>query len=347
MNTRISEKEKLILLSNIGTMLSAGIPIVETIESILEESKGNQKKILEHVLKDINEGRTLSNSFARFPNSFDPVIINLIGAAEEAGNLETVLGDLTIMIRKEAEFSDKVKAALTYPVLVLVTFTAILLLILTFVIPRIATVFTRLNVVLPLPTKILIVLSNFFLQFYPIILICILVLALLFAYWYRINKRAVINFIFSLPFLSNLGRLIDLTRFSRSMGLLLNSGIPIVDALALSKHVLVKKEIIQVIENCEKLVMSGKQMSVGLKQYRQRISPIIIRMIETGEKSGSLEKAMQNTSEYLDAEVNTNLKAFTTLLEPVLLLIVGSLVGGMMLAIIAPIYGLIGQINSR
>lgn len=345
MNTRISDKEKLILLSNLGTMLAAGIPILEAVDSLLEETKGSQKKIIQQIRKDLSEGNTLSTALARFPKSFDPVTINLVGAAENAGNLETVLGDLTVMIRKEAEFGDKVKAALTYPLLVLITFTLILSMILTFVIPRIATVFTRLNVQLPLPTKILIVMSNFFIQFYPWLLGVGVVLLVFGIYTYTVNKRAVINMFFSLPLLSKLGRLIDLTRFTRSMGLLLSSGIPIVDALTLSKEVLIKKEIVEVVERSKKLVASGKQFSIGLKEKRSVISPIVIRMIETGEKSGTLEKAMQTTSEYLDNEVNVNLKSFTTLLEPILLLLVGSLVGGMMLAIIAPIYGLIGQIN--
>lgn len=345
MNTRISEKEKLILLSNLGTMLAAGIPILEAIQSILDEAKGSQKKIIEQVKKDLSEGKTLSSSFATFPKTFDPVTVNLIAAAENAGNLETVLNDLTVMIRKEAEFNDKVKAALTYPVLVMITFTLILLMILTFVIPRISTVFTRLNVELPLPTKILIMLSNFFLAYYPYLLAVLVISTMGMIYWYKVNKRAVINLLFSLPLLKNLGRLIDLTRFTRSMSLLLVSGIPIVDALDLAKNVLTKKEIIIIIEEAKKQVSSGKQFTHALKEKRSVISSIVIRMIETGEKSGTLEKSMQTTSEYLDSEVNINLKAFTTLLEPILLLIVGGIVGGMMLAIIAPIYGLIGQIN--
>lgn len=346
-NVRLSNTDKLSLISNLGTMLGSGIPILDCVDSMLAEVKGSQKKILEILKNDLGQGKTISESFSRSPNAFDPVTLNLIKAAEEAGTLDTTLKDLSISIKKDIEFSDKIKAALTYPAFVFVIFSGVLLMILTFVIPRIATVFSRLKVTLPLPTKILIFISGLITSYWPVwIALGILIIAgvLLF---YRYQKRRLVNFLYSLPLLNKLARLIDLTRFTRSMGLLLSSGIPITEALTLSENVVSKKEIGQLIQESEKTVASGKKISDVLLEHRNILPGIMLRIIEAGEKSGTLEKSMQELSDYFENEVSNQLKTITTLLEPVMLVVIGILVGGMMLSIIAPIYQLIGDIRTR
>ena len=138
-----------------------------------------------------------------------------------------------------------------------------------------------------------------------------------------------------------------MTRFTHSMYLLLSSGVPITTALALSGEVVVMKEVHRAIDHTKEVVNAGKKLTDGLKDHKKTMPTIVIKMIEAGEKTGSLEKAMGDASEYLDYQVTGTLKTLTALLEPIMLVLVGILVGGMMLAIIAPIYGLVGQIGSR
>ena len=347
MNTTISNSEKLSLISNIGTMLEAGIPILEVVDSMLEETKGGQKIILENLKADLNQGKTIANSFEKFPKVFNPVIINLIRAAEESGTLDATLKDITENIKKEAEFSDKIKAALVYPLLVVVIFLGVFLLILTFVIPRVSTIFDRLRVNLPLPTKILIVISKTFLAHTAIIIAGIIVLVVGLFFLYKIKRRLILDAFFTLPLISKLMKEIDLTRLSRNMSLLLASGIPITQALELSQNVVTKKEVRRVVGECKRLVSSGKKLSEGFKKEKGVIPSMMIRITEAGEKSGTLEKSMQNLAEYFDSQVSNHLKTLATLFEPVLLIVIGILVGGVMLAIIAPIYGLISQITTR
>src|SRR3989344_3781931 len=156
----LKNSDKLTLLGNLSTMISAGIPILETIDSLLEDAKGNTKRVLEIIREDLVQGHHLYVTFAKFPNVFDKVTVNVVKASEEAGTLDVTLKDLRAQIQKEIEFNDKVKAALIYPVVILVVFAGVLLLILTVVIPKISTVFSRLNVKLPLPTRIMIFVSN-------------------------------------------------------------------------------------------------------------------------------------------------------------------------------------------
>lgn len=346
-NIKLASKDKLTIISNLGTMLTSGIPIMETVDSMLEDTTGNQRKILNALKDDLVQGKSISDSFANFPNAFDPVTVNLIKAAEKAGNLDATLKDLTINIKKEIEFNDKVKGALTYPMFVLIVFVAVLSLMLVFVIPRIASVFKRLNVTLPLPTKILISVSDLVLAYTLPTVIVVSVTVVLSIFLFKTQKRRFLNVILSLPLLRNLAKGIDLTRFNRSMSLLLGSGLPIMEALTLSADVVNKKDVFNMIERAKQAVSGGKNFSEGLKGRKKVIPGVMVRIIQAGEKSGTLEKSMQELADYFDEEVSNRLKTLSTLLEPIMLVVIGLLVGAMMLAVIAPIYNLIGNISSR
>lgn len=328
-------------------MLTAGIPILEAVSSLVEEAKKNQKVILVQLREDLNQGKSIADSLSKFPNAFDPVTINIIKAAEQSGTLETSLKDLTENIKKDIDLSSKIKGALTYPIFVIIVFIAVFLLILTFVVPRIAAVFGRFRIELPLPTKILIVSSNTLLAYFPIVLFVFVLLAVCLILIYRTKKKLLLNILFKMPLLSTLARQIDITRFSRSMSLLLTSGIPITESLKLSAAVVNKKEVSTAIEIALESVTSGKRLSEGFKMSNGVVPQTVVRITEAGEKSGTLEKSMQEISNQYEHKVSDTLTTLTTLLEPIMLVVVGILVGGIMLAIIAPIYGLIGNISSR
>jgi type II secretory pathway component PulF len=346
-SAHISTQERLYLISNLGTLIAAGIPIIETIDSLLSEAKGQTKKVLQLLREDLNQGRTIAESFAKSPNAFDPVTVNLIKAAEEAGTLETTLKDISMSIAKDIEFSGKVKSALAYPVLVMVVLVAVIVLNLFFVIPRVGRVFGNLNIVLPWPTKVLIAVSNFTTGNTLLVVASLVALVALVIAVYRIKKSLFLGVFFSLPLISNLAKEIDITRFTRSMSLLLASGLPIVEALNLAKDVVNKQEIKKAIIESKREVTSGRNLSDGLKASGKIIPGFMIRVIEAGEKSGTLEKSMAELSEQFDLRVSTRLKTMTALIEPMLLLVVGLMVGALMLAIIAPIYNLIGKISPR
>lgn len=344
-NISLSNNEKTSFLSNLSTMLSAGISILEAINSLLEDAKGNQKKILETIRDDLNQGQQLNTSFAKFPAVFDKVTVNIVKASEQAGTLDVTLKDLRKNLRKEIEFTDKVRAAMIYPILITVVFMAVLIMILTFVIPKIASVFSRMKVVLPLPTKIMIFSSNILIKYTLPIIIIFIVIAVGLILIYKKEKKMVLNIIFSLPFVSSLARKIDLTRFSRSLYLLLNAGLPITYALELTEEIVLKKDVAKAIVRSKELVLSGKKLSEGFKEAKTIFPSIMVKITEAGEKSGSLEQSMEDVSEYLDYEVSGTLSTMITLLEPLMLVVVGVLIGGMMLSIVAPIYGLIGQVG--
>jgi type IV pilus assembly protein PilC len=343
----LTANEKLTIVSELATMLSSGIPISESIASLQEGSKGNVKKLLDTLAEDVSEGKTISYSFEKIHGVFDPVTISLLRAGEKSGNLETTLKDIKNNIAKDIEFNNKVSGALAYPATIFVVFGAVIILILTFVIPRIAGVFSKLRVVLPLPTRILISVSNFVLAYYPYIILTVIALIVLTALLFRYKKRELLNILFSLPFISKIIIQIDLARFTRNFSILLKSGIPIIEALELTKKVVNKKEIAKMISFSIDEITKGGTLSSSLIKYSKVLPSTMIKIVQGGEKSGKLETSLSELSEYFDLRVTNSLKTATTLIEPILLIIIGLMVGGMMLAIISPIYGLIGQINAR
>ncbi len=346
-NITISNSEKIELIMNLSTMIAAGISILSAVESLLEDAKGNQRIVLQTLNDHIFQGKRVYTAFAEFPQIFDKVTVNIVKAAEESGTLDVILKDIKDNIRKEMEFNDKLKSALMYPVLVMFVFIGVLLMMLVVVIPKISVVFLRLKVALPLPTRILMFASDVIMnQTIPFILVSTALIGGL-VYLFKTQKKYIIQPLLSLPVIAPLVLKIDLTRFTYSLYLLLNSGIPITIALQLCEEVVVKQEVFAIIRKTYDMVVSGKNMSEGLKKGKKIIPSIMIKIIEAGEKSGTLDKSLHDVSEYLDYEVATSIRTATALLEPIMLVIVGILVGGMMMAVIAPIYGLIGSVSPK
>lgn len=341
----LPSNEKLGLLSNLSTMVNAGLTMSEAVESLNSDATGNLKILLTGVAADINQGKPLYSALVKYPQIFDTVTVTIIKAAEESGTIDVVLKDVKATVKKDIEFTDKIKSALTYPMIIFVVFAGVLLLLLTFVIPKISSVFLKLRVDLPLPTRVMMYVSNIIVNYTIPTLVVSAGVILLLVFLYKKQKRLFIRILLGLPYVSVMARQIDLTRFCRSMYLLLTSAIPLYTALQLTETVAVKSEIVAAIVRARDFVGTGKRMTDGL-HGQKAIPALMVKIIEVGERSGTLDKSMQDLTEYFDYQVTNSLQYLATLLEPVILVAVGVMVGGMMMAIIAPIYNLIGQVGS-
>ena len=341
----LSTKDKMALLDNLSTMLTAGISILEAVDSLIEDSKGSRRKLLLVLRKDLVQGKHVYNALARFPHVFDHVTVNIIKASEEAGTLDITLKDIKNHIQKEMEFTDKIRAAMIYPVLIFMVFVGVLLMILVVVMPKMATVFTRMKVELPLPTKIMIFSSAFILNNSIALIIGLVVALILLVVLYKKKRSLVMGVFFSLPLISGLIKQIDISRFTRSMFLLLSAGLTLTSALELCADVVWRGDMKRLILHAKETVLGGRRVSDGFRDKKGFIPMIVVKLIEAGEKTGSLDKSMQDISEHMDYEVSRTLTTLTALLEPIMLIFIGVIVGGMMVSIIAPIYSLIGSVN--
>lgn len=344
---RITDKEKLSLITNLSSLVNAGISLFEAIETLSEQTEGSQKKILVEMSAGLEQGKKISSVLEKFPKAFDPVTINLLRSAENSGNLGKTLKDLSENIERDIDFKNKVQGALVYPGLIMVLFLGVVIMILTYVIPRISSVFSKLNVVLPLPTKIMIASSEFFLAYWPYITGGFVVLLVSLFILYRNNKRAFVNLLFSLPLISKLARKIDLARFTKNFNLMLASGIPITEVLDSMVFIVQKADMAKAIVSAKDKVSEGNDLSESLSEYKDIFPPIFIKIVNAGEKSGTLEESMLKLSVRFEKEVEDTLDLIVTILEPAMLVVLGVLVGGIMLSIIAPIYQLIGNISPR
>src|SRR3989344_2543864 len=186
-NITLSNNDKLGILSDLSTMLSAGIPLLESVNALLEDTKGNHKKLLEVLRGDLTQGKHVYFTFSKFPNVFSRVTASIVKASEEAGTLDVTLKDIKENLKRDIEFSDKVKSALIYPIFIVFVFFGVLLMILIVVIPKISSVFTRLKADLPLPTKILIFMSNTLLNYTIPVVLGILVFCIFIFFMYKKN----------------------------------------------------------------------------------------------------------------------------------------------------------------
>jgi type II secretory pathway component PulF len=343
----LSADDKLSLLSNLATMLQAGISIVEAIDSLREDSKGNLYLVLTKLKQDLEQGKQVHDSFGQFTQIFNRVNVNIIKAAEESGTLEKVLFELKESMLKDMEFQDRVKSAALYPFFVFIVFTIVLVGMLFGIIPKIGTVFKSLSIPLPLPTKILIFTSDILVN-NTLLVIAIFLGTIAFFFWlFKVKRELVLTALFNLPVVTDLVRDIDLTRFTRSLALLLASGIPITNALELTKDVVVKPQVRDAINSAYQTILQGGKLSLGLSKKGKLFPGVLKKMIEVGERSGSLDKSLLDASGFLDYQTSKKIKTLTTLLEPLMLVGVAVLVGGMMMSIVAPIYGLIGSIGAK
>ena len=343
----LSNDEKLVLVGNLGTMLASGISIIESVESLAEDAKGNLLYILTNLKTDLEQGLQVYESLGKYTRVFDGVTTSIIKAAEESGTLDKALKDLRSTLIKELEFRDKIKGAMMYPIFILFIFIFVLVGMLYGIIPKIGGVFKSLRMPLPLVTKVLIAMSDILVNNTLAAIVAVIATIVVILLVYRYKKNIILKFLFGLPVISSLVRDIDLTRFTRSMSLLLLSGIPITGALELSINVVVKPQVRDAINDGYQAVIQGGRLSEGIAKRGKTFPGILRKMIEVGEKSGSLDKSLQDASDFLDYQTSKKIKELTTLLEPMMLVLVAGLVGGMMLAIIAPIYGLISSIGSR
>lgn len=346
-SVRIKNSDKLNLIISLRTMLVAGIPLLEIVELLALDAKGGLKIFLDTLEADLLQGKTISSTMVKFPSIFDKVTVSVLKAAEESGTLESSLKDVQDNILKEIQFNDKIRAAALYPAVVIVVFWLVMITILVFVIPRVAKVFTALKIELPLPTKILLFASNALLYQLVWVLLGLAVILSIAAFLYFRRREWLLNAFFSLPIIKTIVREIDLTRFSRSMALLMASGLPITSCLELAKEVIIQKEVRVTITDAEEMVISGKRLSESFKKYKKIYPPIMVKLIEAGEKSGTLEELMQFVYEHMEYQVQKRLATVSTLIEPVLLIVIGLIIGSIMLSIVGPIYSLIGQIGPK
>lgn len=348
---RISSLDKLFLTKHLGTMVKAGVPISEAIATVKDQAKsGSLIKLLTVVEREVENGQTLTKALSKYKDVFDDFYLSLVEAGETSGTLEQNLIFLADQLGKDYSVKKKVQSALLYPGLIVTAAVVMGGFVSWFVLPKLVDFFTAFDVKLPLSTRILLAVSTFMrdngLQLAIGIGITTVVVGLL--YQIKAVKFFWQSILIRLPFIGEIVKDGQLARFTRNLGTLLKSGLPVTDALTVTAKTMsnlkFRADILKVTDS----VANGKTILESMEKKSMPEFPrLVTRMIGVGEKSGKLDEMLLYVSEFYEEEIDNTSRNLTSLLEPVLLLAIGLIVGFMALAIISPIYQLTGSISGR
>lgn len=343
----VTFQDRLVLVQHLHAGIRAGYSLADTLQLALSQSRGRMKQVLHSVLAAINNGAYLYEALSKFPKYFPLVFINLIKTGELSSSLEGSLSQLDSMLRKESEFSQKIRSASIYPIFVFVAILGLALTVSFFVLPNILPLFQSLDTELPRSTRILLWFAQTFATHGVKIFWGLATFSILLAWLVKQNFSKPVThwLILHVPLFGKLYRKIIMTRFSRTMHSLLKNGITIDQALASTASSIQNIHYQNAIRSIMPYIAKGDTLSESLKDHKNLFENLFIDMLTLGEKTGSLEEAFANITEYYELQVDHQAKNLITSLEPILLIVVGLLVGFVAISILGPIYSISGSIR--
>jgi type IV pilus assembly protein PilC len=340
---KIKDKELAIFTRQFSTMVDAGLPLVQCL-TILAEQSGSKplREVTAKAARDVESGSTLADALRKHPKAFDDLFTNMVEVGEAGGILDIVLQRLSVYIEKAAALKRKVKAAMIYPLTIVGVAVLVVAFMLTFVIPVFAKMFEGLGADLPLPTKIVVWLSDFVRRFILLIAAGLVAIVLGIRAFYKTEAgRSTIDaLLLKLPIFGMLIRKVAVARFTRTLGTLVSSGVPILEGLRITARTAGNKVVEQAVMATRDSVTAGKTLTEPLKASTI-FPPMVTQMISVGEQTGALDAMLGKIADFYDDEVDTAVGALTALLEPLMIVFLGVVIGGMVVAMYLPIFKLV------
>ena len=338
---KVGLREISIMTRQLATLLGAGLPLVPSLTVLVSQTVNpHLKKTMAEIKEEVNEGNSLAESISHYPGIFSTFYVSMVRAGEASGALNIVLDRLADFNERQQALMGKVRAALTYPVFMFLIGSFVLFFMVTFIVPRITGIFEEMNQTLPGITVFLITVSGFLRSFWFVLLL--LIAALFFGLRYAFTKTQSGQYMWDrirlrMPLMGPLSHKIAVARFSRTLGTLLESGVPLLSALFIVKNIVNNRLISDVIENARKEVEEGQSLSGSLSKS-DLFPPLTIQMISVGEQSGNIEQMLYKVSDSYENEVESSIMMITSLLEPVMILVMGLFVGFIVISILLPIF---------
>jgi type IV pilus assembly protein PilC len=340
---KVSDKEMAIFTRQFSTMIDAGLPLVQCLNILAEQSDSKTlRSVTGQVARNVEAGSTLADALRRHPRTFDDLFTNLVEVGEAGGILDVVLQRLSAYIEKAAALKRKVKAAMVYPSAIIGVAIMVVIFMLTFVIPTFAQMFKDLGADLPLPTKVVLWLSTFVRTYILLIIAAMVGCVLALRSYYRTEGgRATIDaLMLKLPIFGTLIRKVAVARFTRTLGTLVQSGVPILDGLRITARTAGNQVVEKAVLQCRAAVTEGKTLAEPLR-VSGVFPPMVTQMISVGEQTGALDAMLSKIADFYDDEVDTAVSTLTSLLEPIMIVFLGVVVGGLVVAMYLPIFKLV------
>jgi type IV pilus assembly protein PilC len=344
---KVKPKSLAVFTRQFSVMIDAGLPLVQCLEILgnQEEDKYFAQVILQ-TRADVEGGASLADAMRRHPKAFDALFTNMIAAGEAGGILDAILKRLATYIEKAVKLKGQVKSAMVYPVAVIVIAAVVVGVILWKVIPTFASLFAGLGAELPLPTRIVIWMSDALVMYMPVVLVGIFVLGFAFRQYYatETGRRVVDRTALGLPVLGSILRKIAVARFCRTLSTLISSGVPILDGLDITARTSGNAIIEDAILATRKSIEQGETIAAPLKETKVFPS-MVVQMIGVGEATGALDTMLAKIADFYEEEVDTAVAGMLTLLEPLMIAFLGGVVGGIVIAMYMPIFDLISKLT--
>ncbi|RLA97750.1 MAG: type II secretion system F family protein [Deltaproteobacteria bacterium] len=337
---KVKDKDVVVFIRQFATMIDAGLPLVQGLQ-ILQEQQTNRtfKTILKQVQKDVEEGSTFADALKKHPQIFDELTINLVAAGEVGGILDVILNRLAAYMEKIAALKKKVKGAMTYPAIVTIIAILVTAVILIFVIPVFSKMFADFGAALPAPTQFVINISNAVRSYFHWFIIAAIVLFIAFKRFRATEKGREITdrLVLRLPVFGMLMRKVAVAKFTRTLGTMLSSGVPILEAMDIVAKTAGNKVIEKAIIETRASVAEGKSVTEPL-MYSGVFPPMVVQMISVGESTGALDAMLGKIADYYDEEVDAAVDALTSMLEPFMMVFLGVVIGGLVISMYLPIF---------
>jgi len=343
----VPSKDLAIFTRQFSVMIDAGLPLVQCLE-ILGSQQENKTfaKVLQQTRMDVEGGASLADAMRKHPKAFDDLYTNMIAAGEAGGILDTILKRLATYIEKNVKLKAQVKGAMVYPVAVISIAAIVITVILWKVIPTFAAMFAGLNAELPLPTRIVIAMSNWLVRLLPFLVVGGVLLVVAFKRYYATHggRRMVDGIVLKLPIFGPVMRKLAVARFCRTLSTLISSGVPILDGLEITARTAGNAIIEDAIMVVRKGVESGLTVAQPLKETGV-FPPMVIQMIGVGEQTGALDAMLSKIADFYEEEVDQAVANLLTLMEPIMILFLGVTVGGIIVAMYLPLFDLISKLS--
>lgn len=342
---KVKNKDVIFFTRQLASMLTSGLTISQSLGLLINQAqKQSVAAMIQGIVISVEEGKSLSEAVSQYPNVFSPVYISLVKAGESTGLLDKVMIRLADTLEKRDKLHAQIRSALLYPTIVVSLMVVVVIVMMVVVIPQLNTLYESLNVTLPLPTQIIIWLSHFFTAYYIVIIIGAGLIGYYSNKWRKTEKGKMLLDRISLkvPIFSKLVKESTVSEFARTFGMLVGTGSLVIDSLNKTADVLgngvYRREVKKVAENVEKGVSIGDSMGTSAL-----FPPILVEMVKVGEQTGKLDDSLMRVSEYFEREVEQTVKALTTAMEPIIMVILALGVGFLIIAIITPIYKIISS----
>jgi type IV pilus assembly protein PilC len=343
----VKTRDVVIFTRQFSTMINAGLPLVQSLSILAQQTENKTlKDITKAVVYDVEAGNTLADALGKHPKAFSGLYVNMVAAGEAGGILDTILMRLATFLEKNDALVRKVKGAMVYPAVIITVAIIAVAVLLVFVIPTFSSMFASVNMELPLPTRIVIGASDVLTRFWWAIVLGAILLVLGFRSYYNTpnGRKNIDGLLLRAPVLGDLLRKSAVSRFTRTLGTLISSGVSILDGLEITAKTAGNRVVHDAVMQSRQSIAGGETIA-GPLQASGVFPPMVISMISVGEQTGGLDEMLTKIADFYDAEVDVAVSALLSLMEPVMIVVLGVIVGGMVVAMYLPIFDMVNAIQ--